>query len=299
MNQDLIQSLPTFHWDRATYDAHKALNQSGLKHLLVTPGHYQHHLNNPSKETEALRVGRLTHMAVLEPAMFDLNVVCAPEDAPKRPTEKQRNAKKPKPETLEAIQFWQNFDEQTKGKIVADKDEYSHAWAMACALNKELRHWGIGMDEGDKIKMIGRELSLVADYGSVPIKAQLDFIGSDGFIYDLKTIRDTLSPSNVLRNVYAMGYHIQAAFYMMICKQVMGERPKGFRLVFVEKDAPHATAIFELSPEIIAQGGVLVANGIEAYKSATEFNHWPFYPKTINILQPRNASAPDNPISFA
>ena len=302
MTPDKIKNLPTASWTRADYDAHQALNQSGLKHLLVSPGHYQSNLQNPTKDSEALRVGRLTHMAVLQPDEFANLVVCEPEDAPKRPTEKQRNAKKPSTETLSAIQFWQTFDEQTTGKIVADHDEFRHAVAMAKSIQAELAHWGITHPNAghklsthpiDQIQIVGSELCLTTVYSGVPLKSQIDFIGSDGYIYDLKTCRDTLTPNNVLRNVYAMGYHIQAAFYSMMCKQVFGERPNGVRLIYVEKDAPHATAIFELSSELIADGMTHVTTGIDAYKAAKEFNHWPFYPKTINMLTPKRL-AQDN-----
>jgi hypothetical protein len=280
VTKEQIAALPTATWTREQYDAHKpALNQSGCKAILHSPGHYLAELTSPRKDTAALRIGRLTHMAALQPDEFAALVICEPDDAPKRPTEKQATAKKPKPEHIEALQFWQAFDSQAAGKIIADRDEYLESVAYARALADELKHWGI--------KPIATELCLTADYGATPMKAQIDLIGEDNFIYDLKTFTGYATPQNILREIYARGYHLQAAAYQLIYKLVFGERPAGFRLVFVEKANPYATATFELSRELIAEGGVLLQQAIEAYNAARELNHYPLYPKQIVNLQPR------------
>lgn len=294
ITKEQIAALPTATWTREQYDAHKpALNQSGCKAILHSPQHYQAELTNPRKDTAALRIGRLTHMAALQPDDFAALVICEPEDAPKRPTEKQATAKKPKPEHIESLQFWQAFDSQAAGKIVADRDEYLESLAYANALKAELAHW--------QVQPLATELCLTADYGATPLKSQIDLIGTDGVIYDLKTFTGYATPQNILREVYARGYHLQAAFYQLIYKLVFGERPAGFRLVFVEKAAPYATATFDLSRELIAEGGVLLQQAIEAYNAARELNHWPAYPKQIVTLQPRalGGSQADNGITFA
>jgi hypothetical protein len=104
-----------------------------------------------------------------------------------------------------------------------------------------------------------------------------------------------------LREIYSRGYHLQGAAYQLIHKLVFGQRPAGFRLVFVEKSPPYATATFELSSELIAEGGVLLQQAIEAYNAARELNHWPAYPKQIVTLQPRalGGSQADTGITFA
>jgi hypothetical protein len=56
-----------------------------------------------------------------------------------------------------------------------------------------------------------------------------------------------------------------------------------------------------LSSELIAEGGVLLQQAIEAYNAAREMNHYPLYPKQIVTLQPRalGNSQADNGITFA
>jgi len=281
--KEKIESLPTANWTRADYDAHKALNQTLCKELLRSPLHYQAALNSQPKQSDALLIGSLTHLATLEPELFASQVICLPEDAPKRPTEKQRNAKKPKPETLEAITWWQSFEESSKGKTVADPDHYQAAQLMAAALRAEL--------EAHKVTPIATELSLICSYGALNLKGQIDLISQDGWIYDLKTIGDYISPRKILSTVYQRAYHLQAAFYLLLFREVFGERAQGFRLVFVEKSKPNATATFELSPELVAEGQTLMLQAFETYKAASEFNSWTGYPKTIQTLKPWKSQA--------
>lgn len=281
-----IENLPTASWTRADYDAHQGLNQTLCKELLRSPLHFQAALTAPHKQTDALLIGSLTHLATLEPERFKSEVVCLPEDAPKRPTEKQRNAKKPKAETLEAIAWWTAFEEASKGKTIADPDHYQAATQMADSLRAELAQYNV--------TPIATELALTCTYGSLSLKGQLDIITQDGWIMDIKTLGDYITPRKVLSTVYQRAYHLQAAFYLLLFREVFGERAQGFRLVFVEKAKPNACATFELSPELVAEGQLLMLQAFEAYKAAKEFNAWSGYPKGIQMLKPWKSQAPDS-----
>ena len=176
--------------------------------------------------------------------------------------------------------------------MVVSQDEFNEAVLAGQALKAELAHWGI--------TPVATELCLTCEYGKVPLKAQLDLVTADGWIYDLKTFGEYISPRNVLSTTYKRGYHLQAAAYCLIYKQVFGFRPKGFRMVCVEKASPQATAVYEISAELQAEGGVLVMQAIEAYAAAMEFNSFPCYPKEIQQLKPwKSAGQSDSTISFA
>ena len=291
ITKDQIQSLPTASWDRATYDAHKALNQTGAKEILRSPAHYKAYLDGAKKDTPALRIGSLTHLYCLQPLLFATDVICLPEDAPKKPTEKQRNAKKPKAETLEAIAWWDNFAQISQGKTVADKDELDEAVRTGKALQAELAHWGI--------KDLATELCLATTYDGINLKAQIDMITTDGWIIDLKTFGDYLTPRNVLATVYKRGYHLQAAFYCLMYKLIFGERPQGFKMICAEKAAPNATGCFEISRHLIAEGEILLNQAMEAYKASTAFDSYPSYPKQIHLLEPYPTKAEAEAITFA
>lgn len=292
LTPEMIKALPTYGYTRADYDAlTDCLNQTLAKEVLISPGHYLSALQNPQKETAALRIGKLTHSFCLEPETFKSTVVCLPDDAPKKPTEKQLTAKKPKLEHLEAQSWWQSFEARSQGMTVADPEEYAEAVACGTALKAELEAHGI--------TPLATELSLTCPYGDIKLKSQIDLITADGWIVDLKTFGDYLTPNNVLNTVYKRGYHLQGAFYSLIFRQVFGMRPKGFKLVCVEKFKPYATATYELSPELLAEGGLLLTKAIENYSAAKSFNSYPLYPKQVQLLKPRKAGADSSPISFA
>jgi hypothetical protein len=258
---------------------------------LISPGHLKAAMDAPHKDTPALRIGSLTHMLVLQPELFTSSVICTPEDAPKKPTQKQREAKKPKAETLEAIAWWDNFEQLAKGKTVVDQDEQEQAKAMGLALSAELKHWGV--------KPVAKELSLTCTYSDIALKGQLDLISEDGWIYDLKSMEKRLSPYTVRSSVYKWGYQFQAAFYCLLFKQVFGIRAKGFRMVCVEKSKPYATGIYEISGELINEGMLQVTQALESYKACTAFNSWPLYPKQITILEPYKTKDETDAIIFS
>lgn len=291
ITEQMIKALPTADWTRADYDAHKGLNQSAAKLLSVSPAHFRDYLDSPRKETAALRMGTLVHMATLEPELFHLQLMVIPEDAPKKPTEKQRNAKKPKAETLESIAWWDNFNEQAKGKTLVDADEQAAALKMGLALSAELKHWGV--------KAVAKELALTCTYDSIALKGQLDLISEDGWIYDLKTFEKRLSKYTVRSSVYKYGYAYQAAYYCLLFKQVFGVRAKGFRMVCVEKGSPNATGVYEIGGELLAEGMVQVVQTFETYKACLAFNSWPAYPKEIITLEPYKDKEEVDAITFA
>jgi len=291
ITKEMIDALPTANWSRADYDACPGLNQSAAKLLLVSPAHFKDYLDSPRKETAALRMGTLVHQATLEPELFSTQLITVPEDAPKKPTDKQRTAKKPKPETLEAITWWDNFNEQAKGKTIVDADEQEAALKMGLALSAEMKHWGV--------KPVAQELSLTCTYSDIALKGQLDLISEDGWIWDLKTFDKRLSSYTVRSSVYKWGYQYQAAYYCLLFKQVFGIRAKGFRMVCVEKHSPNATGVFEIGGELLAEGMAQVTQTFDTYKACTAFNSWPAYPKQITILEPYKSKDEVDAITFA
>ena len=56
-----------------------ALSYSGAKHILRSPAHYQAWLKAEHKDTPALKLGRLAHLAALQPDVCRETVFVAPE----------------------------------------------------------------------------------------------------------------------------------------------------------------------------------------------------------------------------
>lgn len=261
---------------REQYDAIDALNQTGAKLLLKAPAKYAHDKANPRKDSKALREGIMTHAAVLTPDEFK---AYKPEpDCDKRTKEGK-----------EVHAYWKSTLQPTD--IPCKADEYDAALSYADALRQALtRH---------NIVPVATEVMLTADY-IVPIKGSIDLIGADGYLYDLKTTAEEATAKGFGRQmIWSDDFKLQAAWYMALCKYALGTRPKGFRFVVVEKEAPFLTAVFELHADLIAEGEMLMLQALKSYEACKSFNEWPSYPSEVQVIARPASTAQQAPINFA
>lgn len=261
---------------REQYDAIDALNQTGAKLLLKAPAKYAHDKANPRKDSKALREGIMTHAAVLTPDEFKSY---KPEpDCDKRTKEGK-----------EVHAYWKSTLQPTD--IPCKADEYDAALSYADALRQALtRH---------NIVPVATEVMLTADY-IVPIKGSIDLIGADGYLYDLKTTAEEATAKGFGRQmIWSDDFKLQAAWYMALCKYALGTRPKGFRFVVVEKEAPFLTAVFELHSDLIAEGEMLMLQALKSYEACKSFNEWPSYPSEVQVIARPASTAQQAPINFA
>jgi hypothetical protein len=261
---------------RQEYDAIDALNQTSAKLLLKAPAKYAHDKANPRKDSKALREGIMTHAAVLDPEAF----------AKFKP---EPEADKRTKEGKEVHAYWASTLQPDDIRCKAD--EYDNALSYADAVKAAMARYNI--------VPVATEVMLKADY-MVPIKGSLDLIAEDGFIYDIKTTAEEATPKGFGRQlIWSDDFKLQAAWYLLLCKLNFGVRPKGFRFLVVEKEAPFLTAVFELHPDLIAEGETLMMSAIKAFEVCKSFNEWPAYPtEVITIARPQSTAA-IAPINFA
>ena len=261
---------------RQEYEAIDALNQTSAKLLLKAPAKYAHDKANPRKDSKALREGIMTHAAVLDPEAF---AKFKPEPEVDKRTK----------EGKEVHAYWASTLQPDDIRCKAD--EYDNALSYADALKQAMARYNI--------VPVATEVMLKADY-MVPIKGSLDLIAEDGYIYDIKTTAEEATPKGFGRQlIWSDDFKLQAAWYLELCKLNFGVRPKGFRFLVVEKEAPFLTAVFELHPDLIAEGQTLMLSAIKAYEVCKSFNEWPAYPtEVITIARPQSTAA-IAPINFA
>jgi len=108
----IIPNLPA-----ADYHARPEISKHGLDDFHRCPAWFKYRRENPHETTPALRWGSIVDEAVFTPAEFAANSVVLPADAPSRPTERSRKAKKPSEETIRAVEFWDKFDAENAGKV--------------------------------------------------------------------------------------------------------------------------------------------------------------------------------------
>jgi hypothetical protein len=261
---------------RQEYEAIDALNQTSAKLLLKAPAKYAHDKANPRKDSKALREGIMTHAAVLDPEAF----------AKFKP---EPEADKRTKEGKEVHAYWKTTLQP--GDVPCKADEYDNALSYSDAVKAAMGRYNI--------VPVATEVMLKADY-IVPIKGSIDLIAEDGYLYDIKTTMEEATPKGFGRQlIWSDDFKLQAAWYLLLCKLNFGVRPKGFRFLVVEKEAPFLTAVFELHPDLIAEGEALMLSAMKAYEVCKSFNEWPAYPSEVITIARPTSTAPLAPINFA
>lgn len=244
----------------AEYFALPAISRSDLElareSLKVYQGRKDGTLPGPS-ETRALRIGRLFHLAALEPALFERTVTVAPttdDDFTGTGAKARREAWKA------LLESW--HEALPSGMIVADPAEL----LTVTSIVHSLRTTQTGAASVARRLLFGRsgesEVTVTwTDSGpdlAAPMacRARLDRLieraGTAVSVVDLKSTDDP-SPEEFARSVARYGYHRQAAWYSTAAEALTGVRPS-FAFVAVRSSPPYEVSVYELEPEAVEQG---------------------------------------------
>jgi hypothetical protein len=118
------------------------------------------------------------------------------------------------------------------------------------------------------------------------LRARLDWLRHDyELVLDYKTCQNA-SPQAFQRQILAMGYDIQAAFYLRALGNVIGV--EGARFVFFaqEIEPPYACSLHQLSPAFIDMAADKVQRGIELWAESMRSGVWPSYPNCVCRVDP-------------
>ena len=118
-----------------------------------SPAHYK---AAEQKRSPALSFGNLAHTVVLQtPHEFRERYTYIPSGSPKRPTQRQIEAKNPSEATLKAISFWKLYDEQNKDKESITNEDRNKAIEMKLQINRHKIAKSI-IDGADEIEIYRR-----------------------------------------------------------------------------------------------------------------------------------------------
>lgn len=250
------------------YHAHPALSSSGLKLLARTPAHYYAAYLDPEREprvrTAAMRLGSITHSAVLEPHTFDERFVVLPEGLNRR--------------TNEGKALWAEIE--ASGKEPMTDDELKKIKKMAAAAHRHPTMQALFGRFHAKTEVsifwvdpeTGVNLKVRPDIMTKPYK-----VAPNGFICDLKTCQDA-SEAEFPRQAWNLDMHLAAALYPMGYMAAHGtSEPPEFLWLAQEKTAPYANQIFPCTQELSEYGMLEVRRLLEIYAECREANHWPAY----------------------
>ena len=250
------------------YHADPALGSSRARNLLGScPLKVKHSMAQPSPSTPALRNGSLIHTAALEPALVDVEFGCKPSeiDGNSSRTKAYKDAIA-EMEAAEPNKRWlPEADYNMCMEVAASARQHPLLMEMLYHPASKVEHTGFFEVEG------------------TPCKVRPDLYNSEtGMVLDLKTTLDA-SEKGFAKSVRQFGYAFQAAFYMTGLR-AMGERPKQFVFLVVEKSEPYATACYALDNNDIEKEIPRVLESIKLYGECLRTDVWPGYTDDIKTL---------------
>lgn len=270
---------------REDYDQMKGWNASLLKVALnQTPAHawrqFLDPARSPSKETPAMRIGTLTHLALLEPEEWARVVPCSFGSTTKAFASAQAEA-------------------EAQGKRIAQDSEHDLASGMAASVRSHPILSSYFPEEGHQLNEL--TISWETPSGS-QCRARLDAVrwtGEHLWIGDLKTTFDA-GWDEFGRSAVNYNYLLQAAFYsdgIKACRPqleallnlpegLLSSVPTVFEFVAIEKEAPYLIARYHLTEEQESMGRKMYEKALGLVEAAASIDYWAGYdvvPKPLEL----------------
>jgi len=261
------------------YLAVDAMSQSGLKELAKSPWHYANRVD--VKETRAMLNGSLVHCARLEPDALSQRYVVLPEDAPRRPTDAQWNAKKSNESSQAAKEWWTNWGERAAGRTVIPADDFAITQLQLAALNANATIAEFMTGGRSEVSVFWIDPAT-----GVYCKARPDYAREDGdadLLTDLKSCVDE-SPNGFGRAAARMKYHLQAAHYSAGWTAATGRPVRAFMFAAVTSKQPVLAVPYVLTDEILQQGFDERAELLALYAQCKKTDMWPAYGDGVQLL---------------
>lgn len=256
----------------ADYHSLPSVSSSQLKTILRSPAHYAdaYLSEKPRKEpTASMVLGSLTHTLFLEPEQYGSEYAIAPE-CDRR--------------TKEGKAIYAAFQDAADGMTIITAEQRDTAHAMSRALCGHQIHEAMtgGHAEASIFwtdEQTGLSCRIRPDYHIAPCE-----MWPTGLIIDVKSTDDA-RPEAFSRTCVTYGYDLSAAMYCDGFQQHYGtDEPPLFLLLVVERDAPHAVACYECSPEMLDKGGEKYRNALELLTICRLSGEWPGYDSGIQLL---------------
>ncbi len=258
----------------ADYHALPSVSSSQLKTILRSPAHYHaaYLAGAPRKEpTASMVLGSLTHTLFLEPEQYGSEYIIAP-DCDRR--------------TKDGKAVYAAFQDAADGMTIVTAEQRDTAHAMARALCGHQIHEAMtgGHAEASIFwtdEQTGLACRIRPDYHIAPCE-----MWPTGLIIDVKSTDDA-RPEAFARTCVNFGYDLSAAMYcdgfQQHCDTTELEPPL-FLLLVVERDAPHAVACYECSPEMLDKGHAKYRTAMNMLAESTASGNWPGYDDGIQLL---------------
>ena len=254
------------------YLAVDAVSQTMLKLMAKSMWHYANRVE--VLQTRPMLNGSLVHCARLEPEALSQRYVVLPENAPKRPTDAQWNAKKPNDSSRAAMEWWTAWGEEAAGRTLVEADDFAITRLQLAALERDPQIVE-NMSEGRS------EVSVfwIDPVTGVYCKARPDYVRmfDDGDVLtDLKSTVDE-SPHGFGWAAKRMRYDLQQAHYVAGWQIATGRKVKTFCFAAVTSKRPVLAKPYLLPEEFAQQGEDERCELLATYANCRATNNWPDY----------------------
>lgn len=220
------------------------------------PSRVQYRRSTADEATDSMRVGTACHMAVLEPARFERTYAFKPEDM-----------------------SFATKDGKAWRDAHADREILTHLQAET--VRGVAQAFAEKREASDSLIRAHIEASLLWDDESgIALKGRPDWIGADGYIYDLKVSRFAAARSLPFR-AWAEGWMHQAAHYRTGARAA-GVLVNGCRLVVVHPQPPHPVYLIELKENDL---DLLALENAETVRRLAECDRAGKWPGTSDVWE--------------
>lgn len=244
----------------SVYHGGPGISTSGLKLISRSPKHF---LNREDiSDKDAVRFGRMLHMAVLEPSEFDKRYVSDREIS-----ELGRTAKGFK----DAVKA---YLEENPTKEVVKSDWFENITGMRESLFSS--DIGLGAMKSGKREVAAYHFDMEHN---LLLKAKADYLRSDNVIIDIKTCKDARREA-FEQDAYFWGYHLQCAVYGHVFSQALGVPVQGFVFIAIEKNRPYEWQMFVADEGMIDAGQAEMRRVLADFSKCYHSDQWPGYDKT-------------------
>ncbi len=288
----------------------RVVRASSVADFKKSPKHWKSfHIDKLKEETNAMRLGTIVHMAVLEPEKFAAKYCC---DLPVRedhlvtasdikPILKELGLKLSGTKEEMMLRLIESGDE--RAALLYDVEQSNHAdgkeilkqadWRACVEINNsiaedaEAKYLLTGGTAEKRGWVLHQETGIIISFQADYFKAFASpWAGFDGMVVDVKKFRD-VNPRKFMAAISDSDLHIQGAIYSDAINAITSSR-NGFCWVAVDDKAPYLVVPYLLDHAAIEAGQQEYNELLKGLKVCFDSNDWPPPSKGI---QPASLSA--------
>ena len=259
------------------YHSHPAWSSSrkkaaATKTMLSYWAEHEDEKRLPRVPNESMLRGSLVDAFLTQHDKFHELYFMLPANAPKKPTKTQMNARKPSPETLIQIEYWERVDSMAGDRqIIAEVD------MLRCEqiCDRLFGDPDVGVVMRQERTCSQEPFFWKAD-GGYDARYLPDLEVADGGLWDLKLTRSA-NPRLFRAQSYALGYDIQLDHYRQGYIAKYGKPPSVCGIIAYEWEWPHNCCLLVADDELLEHGHERGEKAVADVLACRETGLWPSY----------------------